>query len=232
MRPAPIASTRHTLILLAIFGAVTALGAGHAAQTGGTPGVAASRVPLYLGALAGEWLLFRYAMIGLARTGTPAAAIFGDKLRSRRAWFLALLLGPVAWLGIGLLSEGLKHALGAAGLPLHADSARTLASVAPRDTVERVLWVVLSISAGICEEFVFRGYLLRQFAAWFGGPWPGLIASSIVFGLGHAYQGLAPVLLITGLGMAFGAIALLTRRLGPGIVAHALTDLVSGLAGR
>lgn len=232
MKPTPVASTRHTLILLAIFAVVAALGAVNAARQAAPGPAAASHVPIYLAALAGEWLLFRYTLVGLRRAGTPLQELLGDRLRSPRVWMFALGVGIIAWAGIGLLGEGVKLALSAAGMPVHADSARTLAAVKPHGALESALWVLLSISAGICEEFVFRGYLLRQFTAWFGGKGRALVASSIVFGLGHAYQGLAPVIVIMGLGLAFGAVALLARRLGPGIVAHALMDAVSGFAGR
>ncbi len=225
----PVASTRHTVILLGIFAAIAALGALNAAKAAGP---ALNRVPFYLAALVSEWMLFRYTLVGLVRAGTPIGEIFGDRLRSRKAWAFALFGGVLAWASIGFLGEGVKLLLGAVGMPVHADDARTLAAVRPHGALESALWILVSISAGICEEFVFRGYMLRQFSAWFGGRGRGLLASSIVFGLGHAYQGLAPVLVITAIGLGFGTVALLTRRLGPGIVGHALMDGVSGLLGR
>jgi len=224
----PIASTRHTLILLAILAGVAVLGAMNRV---GSAAPAGSHVPLYLSLLVSEWLLFRYALVGLKRAGTPFSEIVGEGWRSPRAWLIALGIGAVAWLGLGVLDTGLKHLISAAGLPVVADNARTTAAVRPHGALETFLWVLLSISAGVCEEFVFRGYLLRQFSAWFGGRGWGLVASSIVFGIGHAYQGLAPVLLIIGLGFGFGAVALLTRRLAPGMAGHAIMDIVAGLTG-
>jgi hypothetical protein len=225
----PIASTRHTLILLAILAVVALIGALNRPGGGAAGG---SHIPLYLGLIASEWLLFRYALVGIRKAGTPLETIVGDGWHSPRAWGFALVVGALAWLGLGVLDLGLKHAMNALGLPVIADNARTTAAVRPHGALETGLWVLLSISAGVCEEFVYRGYLLRQFSAWFHGRGRGLLASSILFGIGHAYQGLAPVLLITGLGLGFGAVALWTRRLAPGMVGHALMDIVSGLTGR
>jgi len=141
-----------------------------------------------------------------------------------------IVLGLLAWPLIVVVGMGAKWALAHAGLDVDAESARTVARVRPHGIVEVVLWVLLSLSAGICEEFVFRGYLMRQFAAWFGS-WPlALLLSSVLFGIGHAYQGLGPVLTIVVHGISFGLVALLTRRLVPGMAAHALEDIVGGLS--
>jgi membrane protease YdiL (CAAX protease family) len=219
----PIASTRHTLVLLAIFCGVavsTALGA----RQGGAS-APASHVPLYLGAIGFEWLLFWGTLRGLRKAGTPVRTLLGEGSLWRR-----LLLGLVAWPLVVLVGMGTKLALAHAGLDVDAETAKTVARIGPHGAVEIVLWILVSLSAGICEEFVFRGYLMRQFAAWFGS-WPaGLVVSAIVFGAGHAYQGLGPTLTIVVHGISFGLIALLTRGLVPGMTAHAVEDIVAGLS--
>jgi membrane protease YdiL (CAAX protease family) len=231
-RPALIAPKAHTLILLTVFAAVTVLAAVQVQKGAPAPsGPPASHVPLYLGAIAFEWLLFYATLRGLRKAGTPIATLLGDSLRSKGAWARALLMGLVAWPLILLIAMGTKWVLAHFGLDVDADSARTVAKIGPHGPLEIVLWVLVSISAGICEEFVFRGYLMRQFAAWFGGWVPGLLASAIVFGLGHAYQGLGPVLTIMVHGISFGLVALVTKRLVPGMFAHALEDVVAGLSG-
>ena len=226
MKSSPIASARHTWILLGILAAVAGLGAMSAARGGGpaATGGGANHAGLYLGLIASEWLLFRYAWMGLKRAGTPPRTLFG-----RGSAWTAVLLGACGWAVASGVALALRRGLAAAGLPVLADAARTAAAVHPHGAPELALWALLSVSAGICEEFVFRGYLLRQLSAWLGGPVRGLFASSLVFGLAHAYQGLAPVVLITGIGLVFGGLALLTRRLAPPMVAHALMDLVAGL---
>jgi hypothetical protein len=58
----------------------------------------------------------------------------------------------------------------------------------------------VSLSAGFCEELVFRGYLQRQFHAATGNVVVAVALQAIVFGLVHTYQGWKPVLVITVLG--------------------------------
>jgi hypothetical protein len=67
-------------------------------------------------------------------------------------------------------------------------------------TSEIFLWLLVSLSAGFCEELVFRGYLQRQFHAATGNVVVAVALQAIVFGLVHTYQGWKPVLVITVLG--------------------------------
>jgi CAAX protease family protein len=100
----------------------------------------------------------------------------------------------------------------------------------PKTSTERAVWVVVSISAGICEEVLYRGWLLSLFAATLGSVWLGLLISSIIFGFAHAYQG-RPAILGTGvIGAVFGFLFIFSGSLIPGQVLHAAMDLNNGLA--
>jgi len=231
MSAPPVAARRHTLIILGVLALFSVLSA---RSTGGAPITAAggNRLVQYGSLLAGEWLLFYGVWRGLKAYGTPLSSIFGTSWGSRRGLVIAIVGGAAAWPLVRLVALGAHVALAHFGAPVAADAARVQAAMEPHGLAESVLWVVLSISAGICEEFVYRGYFMRQFSAWFGGRGPGLFASALVFGLGHAYQGPWQVLLITvAYGLPMGALALLARGLGPSIVAHALEDVVAGLTG-
>jgi len=229
--PAPVAATRHTLIIL---GVLTLFSVLSARSSGGAPIPAAggNHLVQYASLLAGEWLLFYGICRGLKSYGTPLSSVFGQGFGTRRGLVIAIVGGAAAWPLIRLVAFGVHFALAHFGAPVTADAARVQAAMEPHGLAESALWVALSISAGICEEFAYRGYLMRQFSAWFGGRVPGLFASALAFGLGHAYQGPWQVLLITlAFGLPMGALALLARGLGPSIVAHALEDVVAGLFG-
>jgi membrane protease YdiL (CAAX protease family) len=85
------------------------------------------------------------------------------------------------------------------------------------------------LSAGFCEEVVFRGYLQRQFQALWGNTALAITAQAVIFGISHGYQGLRNVVVITVFGALFGILAHWRRSLAPGIAAHAWTDIVAGL---
>jgi membrane protease YdiL (CAAX protease family) len=97
----------------------------------------------------------------------------------------------------------------------------------PNNATERAVWIVLSLTAGICEEVLLRGFLIRFLH---GGPLNlsvagALAVSCLCFGLGHLYQGLKGVITTAIAGFAFGILFLLSGSLIPCIVLHALMDL-------
>jgi len=97
----------------------------------------------------------------------------------------------------------------------------------PATIKERRWFAALSVTAGFCEELLFRGFLLRYLHTW---PlhvdllWAVLIAS-VVFGLYHIYQGQTGILTATFSGLVFTAILLVTGNLVAGMIYHALVDL-------
>ena len=84
------------------------------------------------------------------------------------------------------------------------------------------------MTAGFCEELVFRGYAQRQFLAHSQSPAIAVVGQGLVFGLMHAYQGWRAVVSITMLGVLFGAFAAWRKTLRPGMVAHAWHDVWAG----
>ncbi len=87
----------------------------------------------------------------------------------------------------------------------------------------------LSITAGVCEETIFRGYLQQQFIAWTKSVPAGVIFSAIIFGLGHIYQGLRQAGVIAIFGILFGILAAWRRDVKLGMLAHGWQDSLAGI---
>lgn len=100
----------------------------------------------------------------------------------------------------------------------------------PHTSGERLLFLLLSFTAGICEEVTFRGFLswsLLQIVRFLGGQWPlwaGLILSTIIFGLAHCYQGWKGVLRTGYTGGVFAILYIWTGSLLLPILCHILID--------
>lgn len=88
-------------------------------------------------------------------------------------------------------------------------------------------WVFISLSAGLCEEFLFRGYLIWVFVP-FLGWWGAAALSVLLFAIAHAYQGGKGILTTGILGVVLTATVVIFHSLIPAIVLHALMDLSSG----
>lgn len=112
----------------------------------------------------------------------------------------------------------------------YPDSAPSNAYHVPTGPAEIILWLLVSLSAGFCEELVFRGYLQRQFHAATRSIVAAVALQAIVFGLVHTYQGWKPVLVITVLGVLYGTLVALRRDLRASMIAHAWSDIYEGYA--
>jgi uncharacterized protein len=98
----------------------------------------------------------------------------------------------------------------------------------PSGFAEVFLWIALSVSAGICEEIVFRGYLQQQFRAATRSEIAAVILQGFVFGLLHTYQGWKQVMVIMPLGILYGALVAWRRNLRASIIAHTWSDIFEG----
>ena len=183
-----------------------------------------ARSRIYARTIIQQWVLAAATLALCLRFGRPLAA-FG--LRAPEGWRL--------WLGIALPLA--YAALMGVQIPAIARSRATkahlreklaaLSPLLPHTPAEFRLFVPLAITAGICEEWLFRGYLV-----WVLQPWLGLLGaaalSMVVFGLAHGYQGGKFGTRAFYAGVVMGLFALATRSIVPGMVLHALVDLGSG----
>jgi uncharacterized protein len=213
-----IAPVWHTFVLIVIF---LALGVG--ALAGRRPTSPPRALPLYLGAIVFEWLLFAYVWWGIRLRRYPLAALIGrgpaakygrDVVIGVAIWFL--WYGVESLVALGLAAVGLTNA-GAQG------------TVFPHGAGQIVLWIVMAASSGFSEEIAFRGYFLRQFSAWTSSTTLGIVLQAILFGLGHAYLGTSQVLLIAVSGILLGCLAAWLRNLRPLMVTHAWADVFGGV---
>jgi membrane protease YdiL (CAAX protease family) len=89
--------------------------------------------------------------------------------------------------------------------------------------------MLVALSAGFCEELVFRGYFQRQFHALTGSLAAAVALQALVFGAGHFYEGGWAVAQITLYGVLFGLLAAWRKNLRPGMLAHAWSDIFAVL---
>jgi membrane protease YdiL (CAAX protease family) len=97
----------------------------------------------------------------------------------------------------------------------------------PHSAREFPLFAGLACTAGLCEEFLFRGYLL-WYAVHFMPFVFACVAQALVFGVCHAYQGPRGVLLTTLAGAFFTGVLLVAGSIWPAMLIHALMDLHAG----
>jgi membrane protease YdiL (CAAX protease family) len=90
---------------------------------------------------------------------------------------------------------------------------------------ERLLWAMVAASAGICEETVFRGWLLSILHTLGLGGITLIAIGAACFGLAHAYQGITGMIVTAPAGALFCVVYAGTGSLLAPIVLHILVDL-------
>lgn len=220
--PAAIAPWWHTALLIALLLGFSLLGIrpSHHALT-------RHHIVQYLVTLAWEWLLAALILWGIRLRRVPLRQLLGARRPALRDWRDDFLLAAAFWLASSIV-------LAALGILFHlahlSTPQKTLMQLAPQNGLELLLWIVLSISAGFCEELVFRGYLLQQFAHLGRSIFAGIVAASLIFGFAHGYEGASGMIAITIYGALFCLLAIRRGSLRAGMMAHAWHDIFSGIA--
>ena len=108
-----------------------------------------------------------------------------------------------------------------------------IAPFIPRNRRELSHFSALSITAGICEEIVFRGYFIWYAMQFTGeiafGTTIAVILSSMAFGIIHLYQGWKGMIRVFFTGLIFGVIYIVTGSLWVPMLAHAFVDISAGV---
>jgi membrane protease YdiL (CAAX protease family) len=91
---------------------------------------------------------------------------------------------------------------------------------------ERIFFAALAVSAGICEEVVFRGWLLATLHSVLGLNGTALVAlAAAIFGMAHAYQKVTGVILTGLVGFMLCVLYIMTGSLLLPILLHIVIDL-------
>lgn len=97
----------------------------------------------------------------------------------------------------------------------------------PTSDAEQRLWILVSITAGVCEEVLYRGYLGFYLGSYM--PLAAVAAlGSVFFGVAHIYQGWRGALRTTVMGALQWTVYLVTGSIFPGMILHAALDIRSG----
>jgi membrane protease YdiL (CAAX protease family) len=222
--PAPIAHWAHTAAILAGFFLVAGFSALHARHAA-APGTH-SHAAQYASSAAAEWIMLGLTLAGIHRRRAFLRKAFLNRAHS---WAASFGLG----LAVYCLGTMLLVVIGGAlyFTPLfHRRNEAVVLNMLPHTPLALLAWFFVSLSAGVCEELIFRGYLLQQVTAWTGRPVIAVVLTGMLFGSLHLYEGAAAVLPLMALGILFGEVA---RRLHGDlravIIAHTLQDFLVAL---
>ncbi|MCH8620748.1 CPBP family intramembrane glutamic endopeptidase [Undibacterium sp. TS12] len=221
-----LASPRHTFTLFGIVMILLVAGILNSSNKSGVSQAANPsqmiKVNLIMIAVLWYWAFFIYK--GMQGYGRSILEFFELK-----SFTLGKLMGDciyavLAFVVIYACSHGVHTLLPDQGAP----SSNPILSSKPAGLLGVAVWICLSISAGICEEIVFRGYLQRQLALMTGNVGIAILLQAVLFGIGHAYEGFGSVVAIVLHGLFLGILAKWRGNIRAGIIEHAGWDIIAG----
>jgi len=185
------------------------------------------RIRLYISTILFQWALtaivgwralargLNWHQLGLTRGFTPSMVLI--------AVVGAALIAVAHWMNLRRMAHSNHPGV---------ESLRALGSrLFPRQAAEFIFYILLALTAGICEEFIFRGFMI---AALFRADLSTslvVVISSLMFGVAHLYQGKGGSVGTALLGMLFAATRIAYGSLLPVVLWHAVLDIVAGVAG-
>jgi len=185
------------------------------------------RLVLYASTIAFQWLAVAgVAWRARAHHYTPAqlALTVPDPVKIAAVSLVgATVLASLQWLNLRRVGGIPKESRG----PLQAIAERIL----PQSPLELLPYLALAITAGICEEFLYRGFAMAVLAEAGLEVWVVLGVSSLLFSLAHSYQGRGGMAMTLFIGLVFGVSRLAYHSLVPAIFWHSAVDVVAGIAG-
>ena len=103
--------------------------------------------------------------------------------------------------------------------------------ILPQSTAELVPYLGLALTAGLCEEFLYRGFAMAALTKAGLPTWGVVLLSSTLFGLAHLYQGRGGLLSTLVIGTVFGTARIAYDGMVPVMLWHFTVDAVAGVAG-
>ncbi|HXU19712.1 MAG TPA: type II CAAX endopeptidase family protein [Verrucomicrobiae bacterium] len=185
------------------------------------------RTQIYLSGMAFEIALVLYVwLLGVRPQGKRLSDLVGGRWAKPMDVLRDIGVALLFWCAVIGFLLAMRLILGA-----NAEGTRAVKMLLPRTTAEIISYLALCVTAGFCEELLFRGYLQRQFFAWSGRVEMAVALQALVFGLGHLYQGWKGALTITLYGAMFGILAVMRKSLRPGMIQHMMQDSFTGVVG-
>jgi membrane protease YdiL (CAAX protease family) len=218
-----IAPRWHTLVVLLLVFAFSALAALGAHSRSMTPPVQPQvRVVGYTFAAAVEWSIVAIVWFGVRLRNVSLRDLIGGRWSNGPAVLRDFGIAALFFIASNIVSALLARFL-------KVDSGQAIRDMLPHGETESALYLLLALTAGICEEIVFRGYLQKQFTAMTGNAAAAVVAQGVLFAVFHGNQGLKFMAIVAMYGWLLGALAYWRRSVRPGMIAHFVQDGLVGL---
>ncbi len=192
--------------------------------TAGVPGV---RTRMYVSTMIEQWALLAALIAQWIVSGRSFAAIGFAAPRTAAFGVCCLLAVTATWFAAKQMRRFARPRSDWSRIAPQLDP---VVPLLPHTPAEWKLFVSLSVTAGVCEEALFRGFLMWWLLAYVPLV-PAFAIAAAAFGLAHAYQGKRGVMKTGVVGLVMLLFYWLGGSLWPPMILHAVIDIQSGWIG-
>lgn len=184
------------------------------------------RVKAYLEVIVAQWTLCAIVLGWWVANGRPWPALgLGDPFEQRAVWVVVVAIAGLAAYHVRAIAK-----MPAAELFAGRAALGEVLYLLPQTSLERRLFRIVAVTAGVCEELAYRGFVPWLVAA-FAPPWAAVTITTVVFGLAHAYQGPMGIVKTGVVGAVMAGIVWWSGTLWPAMLLHAIIDVHGGIVG-
>ncbi len=185
------------------------------------------RLSLYASTIAFQWLavvVVAWRVWARGLTLDELGLVVHGRLRILMAAIVgAATLGSLQWLNLRRMGRSPGKA---------REFMKVLAErILPHSSAELLPYLGLAVTAGLCEEFLYRGFAMAALTRAGLPLWAVVLLSSVLFGLAHIYQGRGGLLSTLVIGTVFGTARIAYDGMVPVMLWHFAVDAVAGVAG-
>ena len=184
------------------------------------------QVVLYRQTMLGQWAGFLVLLLGWWWLDRSYADL-GLHGEMGTGFLVVGVLGAVVLGGLAVAALRLRDA-SAETKQAHRERLGDLEPFLPQDDRDLRSFFALSITAGVVEELIYRGFLLWVMTQ-FMPLWAAVLLSSLAFGLAHSYQGAGGMLRTGAMGLLFAGVFVASGSVWLPMLFHALFDIVQGV---
>jgi len=184
------------------------------------------RVALYVSTMIFQWGISAIILWRALAHGESAAQLGLDVPNVERSLLIAIVLSAI------LVMNQVFGVKRIASMPLEKRGliARLAQKLLPHTNSEVIAGVALVGTVGICEEFIYRGFIETIFQQALASVVAGAVISAVFFAVAHVYQGRRGLVTTFTVGLIFSAARVWTQSLMPSMIIHFAVDLSAAIA--
>lgn len=184
------------------------------------------RVVLYIQTIVAQWIVFVLLIVMWWFLDRPLAWLGVHGTLGLGFWVVAVL-GTAALVAFGIVAFRVRGA-SMEVKRAERDKLGDLAPILPQDDRDLRVFFGLSVTAGVVEELIYRGFVLWVLSQWMP-LWVAVLLSSVSFGLAHSYQGRQGMLRTGLMGLLFAVLFVASGSVWLPMLFHAVFDILMGV---